>query len=261
MADTTEVFQKGIHFKNRFTRVRACLYAYRFFSNKTEKGKNMEYSNAQIAELVKKVLAGLGDEVAPTAANADGEVPVGVSNRHIHLNKADMETLFGAGYELTPMKDLSQPGQYACKETLTLIGPAMRPIENVRVLGPLRGKSQVEISATDSYVLKVKPPVRESGKIEGSAPVTIIGPKGVVQLKEGCIIANRHIHMSPADGVAFGVKDGDTVTVDVNGKRRTRWYDVQVRVHKDFRLEMHVDTDDANAVGIGNGAKVKIVKE
>ena len=221
----------------------------------------MEYSNAQIAELVKKVLAGLGGEVAPTTASSDGEVPVGVSNRHIHLNKADMETLFGAGYELTPMKDLSQPGQYACKETLTLIGPAMRPIENVRVLGPLRGKSQVEISATDSYVLKVKPPVRESGKIEGSAPVTIIGPKGVVQLNEGCIIANRHIHMSPADGVAFGVKDGDTVTVDVNGKRRTRWYDVQVRVHKDFRLEMHVDTDDANAVGIGNGAKVKIVKE
>ena len=221
----------------------------------------MEYSNAQIAELVKKVLAGLGDEVAPTAASADGEVPVGVSNRHIHLNKADMETLFGAGYELTPMKDLSQPGQYACKETLTLIGPAMRPIENVRVLGPLRGKSQVEISATDSYVLKVKPPVRESGNLVGSAGITIVGPKGVVRLAEGCIIANRHIHMSPTDAVKFNVNDGDFVTVDVAGKRRTRWYDVQVRVHKDFRLEMHVDTDDANAVGIGNGARVKVVKE
>ena len=221
----------------------------------------MEYSNAQIAELVKKVLADLGDEVAPSTANSDGEVPVGVSNRHIHLNKADMETLFGAGYELTPMKDLSQPGQYACKETLTLIGPAMRPIENVRVLGPLRGKSQVEISATDSYVLKVKPPVRESGKTEGSAPVTIIGPKGVVQLSEGCIIANRHIHMSPDDAAHFGVKDGDYIDVDATtGTKRTRWFDVQVRVHKDFRLEMHVDTDDANAAGIGNGAKVKIVK-
>ena len=147
------------------------------------------------------------------------------------------------------------------KEVLTLIGPSLRPIENVRVLGPLRSKSQVEISATDSYVLKVKPPVRESGNIAGSAGVTIVGPKGVVVLKEGCIIANRHIHMSPADGANFGVKDGDTVTVDVNGKRRTRWYDVQVRVHPDFRLEMHVDTDDANAVGIGNGSKVKVVKE
>ena len=172
-----------------------------------------------------------------------------------------METLFGAGYELTPLKDLSQPGQYACKEVLTLIGPSLRPIENVRVLGPLRGKSHVEISATDSYVLKVKPPVRESGKTEGSAGITIVGPKGVVQLKEGCIIANRHIHMSPEDGVRFGVKDGDTVTVDVNGKRRTRWYDVQVRVHPEFRLEMHVDTDDANATGIGNGCKVQLVKE
>jgi len=103
--------------------------------------------------------------------------------------------------------------------------------------------------------------VRESGKIQGSAPVTIIGPKGVVELKEGCIIANRHIHMSPADAEKFGVRDCDTVTVDVEGKRRCRWYDVQVRVHKDFRLEMHVDTDDANAAGIGNGFKVKVVKE
>jgi len=219
----------------------------------------MEISSAQIAEMVKKVLADMnGGEVSAVSNN---EVPIGVSNRHIHLNKADMETLFGAGYELTPLKDLSQPGQYACKETLTLIGPAMRPIENVRVLGPLRAKSQVEISATDSYVLKVKPPVRESGKTEGSAPITIIGPKGIVQLSEGCIIANRHIHMSPSEAAVFGIKDGDTVTVDVNGKRRTRWYDVQVRVHKDFRLEMHIDTDDANAAGIGNGFKVKVVKE
>lgn len=218
----------------------------------------MEISNAKIAEMVKKILSEMGNG---QSANNENEVPVGVSNRHIHLNKADLITLFGEGYELTPLKDLSQPGQYACKETLTLIGPAMRPIENVRVLGPLRSKSQVEISATDSYVLKVKPPVRESGKTEGSAGVTIIGPKGVVTLKEGCIIANRHIHMSPADGVKFGVKDGDTVTVDVEGKRRTRWYDVQVRVSPDFVLEMHVDTDDANATGIGNGFKVKIVKE
>ena len=113
---------------------------------------------------------------------------------------------------------------------------------------------------TDSYVLKVKPPVRESGNLVGSAPIRIVGPKGIVELKEGCIIANRHIHMSPEDAKAFHVKDCDTVTVDVEGTRRTRWYDVQVRVHKDFRLEMHVDTDDANAVGIGNGSKVKVVK-
>ena len=210
--------------------------------------------------MVKKVLADM-EGGANASAGQDGLVPVGVSNRHIHLTKADLAVLFGEGYELTPLKDLSQPGQFACKETLTLVGPSLRPIENVRVLGPLRGKSQVEISATDSYVLKVKPPVRESGNVVGSAGVTIVGPKGVVQLKEGCIIANRHIHMSPSDAASFRVKDGDTVTVDVEGKRRTRWYDVQVRVSPDFRLEMHVDTDDANAAGIGNGFKVKVVRE
>ncbi len=217
----------------------------------------MEITSAQITEIVKKVLAGMEDG----AGCEDNLVPVGVSNRHIHLNKADLATLFGEGYELTPLKDLSQPGQYACKELLTLIGPSLRPIENVRVLGPVRSKSQVEISATDSYVLKVKPPVRESGNIADSAGITIVGPRGVVTLKEGCIIANRHIHMSPADAARFGVKDGDTVTVDVDGKRRTRWYDVQIRVSPDFRLEMHVDTDDANAAGIGNGFKVRVVKE
>jgi putative phosphotransacetylase len=219
----------------------------------------MEYTSEQIAALVHKVLADMNGETVNTLKS--GEVPVGVSNRHIHLTKEHLETLFGAGYELTPLKDLSQPGQYACKETLTIIGPSLRPIENVRVLGPLRSKSQVEISMTDSYVLKVKPPVRESGNIQGSAGIKIIGPKGIVELQEGCIIANRHIHMSPSDAAQFGVKDCDTVTVDVEGKRRTRWYDVQVRVHEDFRLEMHVDTDDANAAGIGNGFKVKVVKE
>ncbi len=217
----------------------------------------MEVSSAQIAAMVKKILA----DMESGGVSSESGVPVGVSNRHIHLNKADLETLFGEGYKLTPLKDLSQPGQYACKELLTIIGPSLRPIENVRVLGPLRSKSQVEISATDSYVLKVKPPVRESGNLIGSAGITIIGPKGVVRLAEGCIIANRHIHMSPSDAVKFNVKDGDFVTVDVSGKRRTRWYDVQVRVSEDFRLEMHVDTDDANATGIGNGCKVQIVKE
>lgn len=191
---------------------------------------------------------------------ASGDIPVGISNRHIHLSKEHVEILFGAGYELTPIKDLSQPGQYACKEQLTIVGPSLRPIEKVRVLGPIRPASQVEISRTDSYALKVAPPVRESGKIEGSAPITIIGPKGIVTLKEGCIIANRHIHMSLEDGERFGVKDNDYVDIDAFGERRTRFFDVQVRVHKDFRLEMHLDTDDANAAGLKNGSKVSIVK-
>ena len=217
----------------------------------------MDISTEKIAEMVKKALLeiSVSDE-----KDSSGGIPIGVSNRHIHLSQTDLETLFGKGYELTPIKELSQPGQYACKEVLTLVGPSMRPIENVRVLGPVRKVSQVEISATDSYVLKVKPPVRESGNIKDSAPIRIIGPKGIVELSEGCIIANRHIHMSPSDAEKFGVVDGAYVDIDVNGKRRTRWFDVQVRVHKDFRLEMHVDTDDANAAGIGNGFIVTVVK-
>ena len=217
----------------------------------------MAYDDKLVAEIVGRVMAGLG---TASTSEANNTVPVGVSNRHIHLSTVDLETLFGKGYELTPIKDLSQPGQFTCKETLTIVGPSLRPIENVRVLGPVRKASQVEISRTDSFTLKVKPPVRESGDIAGSAPVTIIGPKGVVTLKEGCIIANRHIHMSTDEGAAFGLVDGQYVDVEVSGERRTKFYDVQVRVHKDFRLEMHIDTDDANAAGIGNGAKVKIVK-
>ena len=216
----------------------------------------MEITTQDIAAIVKKVIS----EVETTNTQSN-EIPVGISNRHIHLNKEDLETLFGKGYELTPIKELSQPGQYACKETLTLVGPSMRSIENVRVLGPLRKQSQVEISMTDSFVLKVKPPVRESGKTEGSAPVIIVGPKGIVSLKEGCIIANRHIHMSPADAAHFGVKDGDYIDVDAfEGTRKTRWFDVQIRVNDAFRLEMHVDTDDANAVGFKNGSKVTVAK-
>ena len=221
----------------------------------------MELTNEQIREIVKRVLGERDTASATAEARDESGIPVGVSNRHIHLTKEDVETLFGAGYELTPMKELSQPGQYACKETLTIIGPSLRPIENVRVLGPTRRASQVEISATDSYVLKVKPPVRESGSLAGSSPITIVGPRGTVSLTEGCIIANRHIHMSPADAARFGISDGETMTVDVPGKRRTRWFDVQVRVHESFRLEMHVDTDDANAAGIGNGFRVIPVKE
>jgi putative phosphotransacetylase len=220
----------------------------------------MEIRTQDIEAIVKKVISEIN--VTDTTSNtSNGEIPVGISNRHIHLSKVDLETLFGAGYELTPAKELSQPGQYACKETLTLVGPSMRAIEGVRVLGPLRKTSQVEISMTDSYTLKVKPPVRESGKTEGSAPITIIGPKGVVSLNEGCIIANRHIHMSPSDASAFGVKDGDYIDVDAfSGTRKTRWFDVQIRVNENFRLEMHVDTDDANAVGIKNGCKVTVAK-
>lgn len=216
----------------------------------------MKYSEQEIKSLVEKVI----EKVSGAKGETEGDVPVGISNRHIHLTKEHVEVLFGKGYQLTKIKDLSQPGQFACKEQLTIIGPSMRPIEGVRVLGPERKQSQVEISRTDSFVLKVKPPVRESGALTGSAPITIIGPKGIVTLNEGCIIANRHIHMSLEEGEKFGVTDGEYVDVEMGGIRRSLFYDVQIRVHKDFRLEMHIDTDDANAAGVANGDKVKIIK-
>ena len=217
----------------------------------------MDLNAQSIEAIVKRVIS---EMETPAAASNDYTIPVGISNRHIHLSREDLDVLFGVGYELTPIKDLSQPGQYACKEQCTIIGPSMRPIEGVRVLGPIRKQSQVEISVTDSFVLKVKPPVRESGSLNGSAPITIIGPKGIVTLTEGCIIANRHIHMSEEEGARFGVRDGEYVDVELKGERRSLFYDVQIRVHKDFRLEMHIDTDDANAAGVGNGFKAKLIK-
>lgn len=218
----------------------------------------MNYSEAEIRELVEKVIGGISSNVSK--GNTDDGIPVGVSNRHIHLTREHIDVLFGKGYELTKIKDLSQPGQYACKEQLTIIGPSMRAIEGVRVLGPERKRSQVEISRTDSFVLKLKPPVRESGDLDGSAPVTIIGPKGIVMLDEGCIIANRHIHMSPEEARNFGVSDGELVDVELDGERKSLFYDVSIRVSSSFRLEMHIDTDDANAAGVGNGFKARMIK-
>ncbi len=209
------------------------------------------YDTDTIAKAVKNVLENL---------NTDGQVKVGVSQRHIHLSQQDLETLFGAGYELTVKKYL-MGREFASNEVVTLVGPSLKAIENVRVLGPVRKATQVEISRTDTFVLKVSPPVRPSGNIEGSEKLVIVGPKGSVYLKEGVIIANRHIHLTPEYAAMNGIKDNDYVDVEVEGIKPTRFYDVQVRVRDDFNAEMHIDTDDANAAGLQNGAKVKIIKK
>ncbi|WP_276949880.1 phosphate propanoyltransferase [Acetatifactor muris] len=187
------------------------------------------------------------------------QVPVGVSARHIHLTQEHVETLFGEGYHLTKKKDL-MGGQYACNETVTVVGLKLRAIENVRVLGPVRKASQLEISATDAMKLGVAAPVRESGNIAGSAPVAVVGPKGVIYLKEGCIIAMRHIHMSPADAAAAGVHDGDIVSVRADNERGTVFNQVKIRVNDSFTLEMHIDTDEANASKIKTGDRVTIIR-
>ena len=187
------------------------------------------------------------------------QVPVGVSNRHIHLSQEHVEALFGPGYQLTKKKEL-MGGQFACNECCTIVGLKLRAIENVRVLGPARKSTQVEISSTDARKLGINVPIRESGDVKGSAPIAIVGPKGAVYCKEGCIVAARHIHMSPADAAACGVSDGDYVSVKVENERGTTFNNVKIRVDESFTLEMHIDTDDANACGLKNGEKVKIIK-
>ena len=190
--------------------------------------------------------------------DADDGIKVGVSARHVHLSQEDLETLFGKGHELTPKKYL-MGDQFAAEECVTLVSPSLRSIEGVRVLGPVRSHSQIEISRTDTFKLKVSPPVRPSGEIKGSAPMALVGPKGSVFLNEGCIIANRHIHMTPADAEKYGVKDNDVVDVEIQNTKPTRYFNVQVRVHKDFNTEMHIDTDDANACAIKQGDHVEIL--
>ena len=186
------------------------------------------------------------------------EIPVGVSNRHVHLTQEHLEQLFGPGYELTPWKDLGQPGQYACKEVVSVVG-TKGIIDNVRVLGPVRQYTQVEISRTDAIYLGLNPPVRPSGDLKGSSPITLVGPKGTLVLPEGCIVANRHVHMSPSDAQRFGLQDNDLIQVEVLGEKSLIFNNVQVRVKDNFRLEMHLDTDDANASGITTGAAARIL--
>ncbi len=211
----------------------------------------MDHSIEEITKIVLSVL-----DKKETAGFA---VPVGVSARHIHLTQEHVEKLFGEGYQLTKKKDL-MGGQFASNELVTIVGVKLRAIENVRVLGPVRSKSQVEISQTDAVKLGIKAPVRLSGKLSGSAPIAVVGPKGVIYLDEGCIVAERHIHMSPRDAQLAGVKQGDIVSVKFNNERGTTFNNVSIRVDDTFTLEMHIDTDEANASQIKTGDVGYIVK-
>ena len=185
-------------------------------------------------------------------------VPIGVSARHIHLTQEDVEALFGPGYHLTKKKDL-MGGQFAANEQCTIVGLKLRAIENVRILGPVRKASQVEISATDARTLGVNAPLRESGDVAGSAPISLVGPKGVLYLKEGCIIAARHIHMTPQEAGNAGLKDGDHVSVRMGNERGAVLDKVKIRVDPSFSLEMHIDTDEANACQVKQGDSAEII--
>lgn len=186
------------------------------------------------------------------------KIPVGVSGRHIHVTREHLDILYGEGYQLQPVKDLSQPGQFAAQETVDIVGPK-GSFNKVRILGPTRSKTQIEIALTDAMKLGINPPIRDSGDVADSAGVTIVGPKGKVNLQEGVIAAMRHIHMTPADAQLFGVKDKDIVKVRLDGERGLIFDQVLIRVNDNFKLEMHIDTDEGNAAMAKTGGLAEII--
>lgn len=186
------------------------------------------------------------------------KVNVGLSNRHIHLSEEHLETLFGKGYTLTELKPLSQPGQYAAEEVVDVVGPK-GTLSKIRILGPVRKKTQLEVSMADARTMGVVAPIRDSGDLEGSPGCRLIGPKGEVEISEGVIVAARHIHMTPEDAAKFNVKDKDFVRVETEGERGVIFKNVLIRVSPSYFLEMHIDIEEGNAAGLKNGDSVELI--
>lgn len=186
------------------------------------------------------------------------QVPIGVSARHIHLSVEHIEQLFGKGYELKVLKELSQPGQFAAAETVAIIGPKGK-FDKVRILGPARGNTQLEVSRTDAFTLGLNPPVRESGHIEGTPGCKIIGPAGEIEIQKGVIVAARHIHFHIDDAQRWGIADKQLLTVKVEGERPLIFEQVIARVSDQYALDMHIDTDEANAAGVKTGDQAVIL--
>ncbi|WP_442600871.1 phosphate propanoyltransferase [Paenibacillus sp. KN14-4R] len=186
------------------------------------------------------------------------QVPIGISARHIHLSQAHIDQLFGKGYELTVMKDLTQPGQFAAQETVAVVGPK-GSFDKVRILGPARKESQFELAMTDTMKVGVPAPVRESGRIEGTPGIKLVGPAGEVELDKGVIVAARHIHFHTSDAAKWGIADQQVLKVRLNGLRPLVFEDVIARVSDQFALDMHIDTDEGNAAGVRTGDMAEII--
>ena len=197
--------------------------------------------------------------VAGRMGVATANIPVAISARHVHLTQRTVERLFGTGHQLTQRFALGQPGQYAAEETVTLIGKSGQ-LQHVRIVGPPRSRDQVEISRSDAFVLGLDAPLRESGDLAGTPGLTIAGPQGTVTIESGVVCALRHIHMSTADAEVLGLKDQDCVAVEVDGAgRRAVFADVVVRVAANFRMELHLDTDEGNAAGVTPGMQATLL--
>lgn len=188
------------------------------------------------------------------------KVPVGISARHIHLSPEHIKVLFGAGYRLRELKSLSQPGQFAAEEQVAIVGPKGK-FDNIRILGPARGNTQIEISRTDAFQLGVNPPVRESGNIAGTPGLKVRGPAGEIELQEGVIVAARHIHFHTDDAARWGIADKQKLRVRLGGERPLIFEDVIARVSGQYALDMHIDTDEGNAAGVKTGDTAVILED
>lgn len=218
-----------------------------------------DYASNVIADLIASEIITLFHEDKMNNNSDSNLIPLGISNRHIHLTNYTFEKLFGKDAKFKQLKPLYQPGEFASEHTLTIVGPKMKSIQNVRILGPLRKYDQVEVSLTDAISLGIKPPVTNSGSLEKAEPLTLIGPAGSVYLKNCAIIANRHIHMSGADAKRLKVKDGDFCSVRVNSEKGTIYENVLIRINDSWKLQIHLDTDDANAANIREETQVEFL--
>jgi putative phosphotransacetylase len=216
---------------------------------------------AQVRQMVSGVLREVEMYGIDSLKARKAMIPVGVSARHVHVCQEDLEKLFGPGYTLTKERDLLQPGEFASKEMLTLVGPGGKVLPHVRILGPLRSRTQVELARTDGIALGIRNlPMRRSGDLTGAAPITLVGPRGSVYLPEGAIRSNRHIHMGPHDAQRFGVRQNDVVQLRLGGPEGVTFHNVQIRIHETWKLVVHLDTDDANAAGIVCDVRAELIK-
>jgi len=228
--------------------------------------KNKSYLNQELSELdlidiiteeVKNIIS--KDVRFENTGLQFPKIPLGISNRHIHLTAKTFHALFGEQTEFESLRPLYQPGEFASKHTLTIVGPKLRSIPNVRILGPLRNYDQVEVSLTDAIFLGINPPVVNSGSLENAAPLTLVGPNSSVYLDKCAIVASRHIHMTNKDAERFGLKNGDYCKVRIGGEKSTTFENVLIRTNDSWKLQIHLDTDDANAANVRSESYVEFI--